>query len=301
MNSHVRSLTGGAFTAKDFRTLRGTIMAAEALARIGTVDTAKERKRAETLAVRATADALGNTPAVARGAATSTPASSRRTSAARLLALDVSPESAIQRLLADARSARNKGEGVPRPPVFRARMLGLVVAGGVLGVALRELLLLPFGTGQAAADSLVLPAATMGVNVVGSFALGIVVGRLGDRHPLARAFLGTGVLGGFTTYSAFAVQTAPLLGVVPWRGHRARGACRCCSGWRAAALGLRLTQRRRQRRPARRPTVRGPRRERRGCSSPRRSPAASVRACGTSSTCSSSAAGRGGCPSASSS
>ena len=66
VNSHVRSLTGGAFTAKDFRTLRGTIMAAETLARIGTVDTAKERKRAETLAVRATADALGNTPAVAR-------------------------------------------------------------------------------------------------------------------------------------------------------------------------------------------------------------------------------------------
>ena len=66
VNSHVRSLTGGAFTAKDFRTLRGTIMAAETLARIGTVDTAKERKRAELLAVRATADALGNTPAVAR-------------------------------------------------------------------------------------------------------------------------------------------------------------------------------------------------------------------------------------------
>ena len=51
VNAHVRSLTGGAFTAKDFRTLRGTILAAEALARIGTVDTAKDRKRAELLAV----------------------------------------------------------------------------------------------------------------------------------------------------------------------------------------------------------------------------------------------------------
>ncbi len=66
VNAHVRSLTGGAFTAKDFRTLRGTILAAETLARIGTVDTTKDRKRAEVLAVRATAEALGNTPAVAR-------------------------------------------------------------------------------------------------------------------------------------------------------------------------------------------------------------------------------------------
>ena len=44
VNAHVRSLTGGAFTAKDFRTLRGTIFAAETLARIGTVDTAKDRQ-----------------------------------------------------------------------------------------------------------------------------------------------------------------------------------------------------------------------------------------------------------------
>ena len=118
-------------------------------------------------------------------------------------------------------------------------MLGLVVAGGVLGVALRELLLLAFGTGQAAADALVLPAATMGVNVVGSFALGIVIGRLGDRHPLTRAFVGTGVLGGFTTYSAFAVQTAVLLGVVPWAGIALAGVS-VLLGLGAAALGLRL-------------------------------------------------------------
>jgi CrcB protein len=120
-------------------------------------------------------------------------------------------------------------------------MLGLVVAGGVLGVALRELLLLPFGTGQSAPDSLALPAATMGVNVVGSFALGIVIGRLGDRHPLTRGFVGTGVLGGFTTYSAFAVQTAVLLGVAPWAGF-ALAAVSVLLGLAAAALGLRLAR-----------------------------------------------------------
>lgn len=98
VNSHVRSLTGGAFTAKDFRTLRGTILAAEALARIGTVDTAKDRKRAEVLAVRATADALGNTPAVAR-ASYIDPGVFKAYRRGELLALGVSPESAIQRLL----------------------------------------------------------------------------------------------------------------------------------------------------------------------------------------------------------
>jgi DNA topoisomerase IB len=67
VNAYVRALTGGTFTAKDFRTLRGTILAADALARIGTVDTKADLKRAEVLAVRATAEALGNTPSVARG------------------------------------------------------------------------------------------------------------------------------------------------------------------------------------------------------------------------------------------
>jgi CrcB protein len=121
-------------------------------------------------------------------------------------------------------------------------MLGVVVAGGVLGVALRELLLLPFSTGQAPADALVLPGATMGVNVIGSFALGLVVGRLGDRHPLARGFAGTGVLGGFTTYSAFAVHTAGLLAAAPWAGI-ALAVVSVLLGLAAAALGLRLTQR----------------------------------------------------------
>lgn len=121
-------------------------------------------------------------------------------------------------------------------------MLGVIVAGGVLGVAVRELLLLPLSTGPAAPGSLVLPAATMAINVVGSFVLGIVVGRLGDRHPLARAFVGTGVLGGFTTYSAFAVQTAVLLGAVPWAG-AALAVISVLLGVAAAALGLRLTQR----------------------------------------------------------
>lgn len=98
VNAHIRALTGGAFTAKDFRTLRGTILAAEALARIGTVDTARDRKRAENLAVRATAEALGNTPAVARSSYID-PRVFARYEKGHLLELGVSPESAIRTLL----------------------------------------------------------------------------------------------------------------------------------------------------------------------------------------------------------
>lgn len=119
-------------------------------------------------------------------------------------------------------------------------MLGVVVAGGIIGVALRELLLLPFAT-DADPAPLVLPTATMGVNVLGSFLLGIVIGSLGDRHPLTRAFIGTGVLGGFTTYSAFAVHTATLLGSFPLAGV-ALAVVSVLLGLAAAALGVRLTR-----------------------------------------------------------
>jgi CrcB protein len=53
-------------------------------------------------------------------------------------------------------------------------------------------------------------AATLLVNVVGSFALGVVVYgalRLGRLAPGTRAVLATGFLSSLTTYSTFAVQT----------------------------------------------------------------------------------------------
>ena len=57
------------------------------------------------------------------------------------------------------------------------------------------------------------PWATLLVNLVGCLALGLLVGRVFDRSagpPWLRPFLATGVLGGFTTYSAFAVETVQL-------------------------------------------------------------------------------------------
>ncbi|MGZ0712072.1 DNA topoisomerase IB (plasmid) [Coraliomargarita sp. W4R53] len=103
VNAYVRVLAGGRFTAKDFRTLRGTIVAADALARIGTVTTATDRRRAERLAVSATADALGNTPAVARGSYID-PRVFKRYRDGHLLDLSVSREAAIRALITPTRT-----------------------------------------------------------------------------------------------------------------------------------------------------------------------------------------------------
>jgi DNA topoisomerase-1 len=66
LNGYVRERTGGLFTAKDFRTLRGTIAAAASLAKEGPQSTKRARKAAVGRAMREVAEVLGNTPAVAR-------------------------------------------------------------------------------------------------------------------------------------------------------------------------------------------------------------------------------------------
>ncbi|WP_314422050.1 DNA topoisomerase IB [uncultured Microbacterium sp.] len=98
VNGYLKKVTGAAFTAKDFRTLHGTILAADALARIGRLETKNERRRAERLAVQATASALGNTLAVARGSYID-PRVFRQYARGRTLDLTVSPETAIRKLL----------------------------------------------------------------------------------------------------------------------------------------------------------------------------------------------------------
>lgn len=98
VNGYLRELTGSAYSAKDFRTLRGTILAADALARIGPLPSRSDRRRAERLAVQATASALGNTTAVARGSYID-PRVFREYARGRVLDLSVSPETAIRRLL----------------------------------------------------------------------------------------------------------------------------------------------------------------------------------------------------------
>ncbi|PJJ73224.1 DNA topoisomerase-1 [Diaminobutyricimonas aerilata] len=66
INAYVRERTGGDFTAKDFRTLHGTIAAAISLAKHGPEHTKTARTRALAQAMRDAAEELNNTPSIAR-------------------------------------------------------------------------------------------------------------------------------------------------------------------------------------------------------------------------------------------
>jgi DNA topoisomerase I len=66
VNDYIQSIIGKDFTAKDFRTWVGTLLCSIALAMEGQGATKTERKRRVRKAIVATADQLGNTPAVCR-------------------------------------------------------------------------------------------------------------------------------------------------------------------------------------------------------------------------------------------
>src|SRR5207237_2325916 len=66
VNDYIQSVIGSNFTAKDFRTWAGTLLCSIALAMQGQGTSKAERKRKIRKAVVATAEQLGNTPAVCR-------------------------------------------------------------------------------------------------------------------------------------------------------------------------------------------------------------------------------------------
>ena len=66
INAYVKERTGSDFTAKDFRTLRGTVAAAASLACAGPQKTVAKRKRAVSGAMQEASAVLGNTPSIAR-------------------------------------------------------------------------------------------------------------------------------------------------------------------------------------------------------------------------------------------
>jgi DNA topoisomerase I len=68
INEYVKEATGGDFSAKDFRTWNGTMLAAVALSIEAQDGSVRPTKRAVTKAVKVVAGFLGNTPAVARSA-----------------------------------------------------------------------------------------------------------------------------------------------------------------------------------------------------------------------------------------
>lgn len=86
----------------------------------------------------------------------------------------------------------------------RVDVLLAVAAGGAIGSLARYglSLALPHAPGQ-------FPLATLLVNVVGCLLIGVlmaVITTSDEPHRLLRPFLGIGVLGGFTTFSTYAVD-----------------------------------------------------------------------------------------------
>ena len=86
----------------------------------------------------------------------------------------------------------------------------LVALGGAIGASLRYLIgiwtLANLGPG--------LPFATWAVNIFGSFAMGLLIAwlmRLDDGGIELRLLLGVGVLGGFTTFSAFSLEVFTMI------------------------------------------------------------------------------------------
>lgn len=92
----------------------------------------------------------------------------------------------------------------------------LVAVGGALGSVLRYL---ASGAAHGLWPGLLFPVGTLAVNVAGSLAIGLVGGLAETRHflvPELRVFLFTGLLGGFTTFSAFAFESLGLALDAAW-------------------------------------------------------------------------------------
>ena len=85
----------------------------------------------------------------------------------------------------------------------------LVMAGGALGAGARHL----FGRWTLAAFGPDYPYGTLGVNLIGGLLMGLLVGVLARTtagEPV-RLLLGVGVLGGFTTFSAFSLDVVTMI------------------------------------------------------------------------------------------
>jgi CrcB protein len=123
-----------------------------------------------------------------------------------------------------------------------------VMAGGALGSAAR----LWMSGALAARWGETFPVGTLAVNVAGCLLIGLFTGATGPDSPLmvpplARQFASIGVLGGFTTFSSFGLQTVNLAADGEWLYaflYVILSVALClASAWIGIALATSLTQR----------------------------------------------------------
>ena len=102
-------------------------------------------------------------------------------------------------------------DGTPVAAHLKPAFIALVMLGGAAGSLARH------GVEQLLGTSDGLPVGTLTVNLVGAFVLGVLLewlatrGSDAGRRRAARLLVGTGFLGGFTTYSALAVEADGLV------------------------------------------------------------------------------------------
>jgi CrcB protein len=127
------------------------------------------------------------------------------------------------------------------PPRIHPGAVAAVATGGALGAVARWALAraLPHDPGQ-------FPWSTLLTNITGCLLIGVVmvlVVEIWPGRPLLRPFCGTGVLGGFTTFSTYVVDTRSLVAA----GHAGPAAAYLVGtmavGLLAVVVGLRVTER----------------------------------------------------------
>lgn len=116
----------------------------------------------------------------------------------------------------------------------------IVMVGGAIGAALR------FHSTRWIGGLLGMswPAGTLAVNLIGGLAMGVLAGLL-EKRGLAegwRLFLGVGILGGFTTFSAFSLEMVDLIQQGRWMGSAAYAGLSVAGSVLMLGLGLYLVR-----------------------------------------------------------
>lgn len=90
------------------------------------------------------------------------------------------------------------------------------------------------------------PWATFLINVSGSLAIGLLAGWVATKGAAGepwRLFLGVGVLGGFTTFSAYSLETMRMIERNDWIGASSYSLGSVAAGLLAVGLGLLIAKR----------------------------------------------------------